>query len=103
MASVAALKLEDLEQERDCLKRGIACGVNSGWLDLILRKHSKIKGLSRLFSESVLNAEKIWDNIEKWGWAGKRFSDKTNAMISNISAEDHKKFHEQLYRPIEHK
>lgn len=99
LASVAARHSENEAAELDALERAKATGINSGWLDHLLRTRQKSQRRSTANQEEVSSVivERIWTALEELGWSGKRFMDYCNRMINDIAnVENHKLFHQGL-------
>ena len=93
LASLCARHDKDLESERDCLERAISCGVNAGWLRLVLRERAKAWKTKITDAAIAENAESVWNFLEKCGWAGPKFELVMNDMIQRLKESDHTTFH----------
>jgi hypothetical protein len=95
LSSVAASLAGNVKAEADCLQRGAKCGINSGWLNQLL--HRRIKGTGYQKDAGIeVNAEGVWDQITKWGWAGPTFEDRLQQMVKLLKITDHAGYHEGL-------
>ncbi len=95
LGAVAARLMGEPSAEKDCLRRGARCGVNSGWLNQLLQQRSK----SPTFESSAdlePNAEWLWDSLTAWGWAGPTFDKKLIEMISRLGQSEHKSYAQGL-------
>lgn len=98
LASIAARLKDDSDGEIDCLKKAKAIGINSGFLDKLLRLRSK-GAVTDATSTLDIHAEAIWNQIVGWGWQGPAFGKKLEEMHSGLSVPtDHTKFHIGLER-----
>ncbi|HEY4696723.1 MAG TPA: DEAD/DEAH box helicase [Candidatus Peribacteraceae bacterium] len=99
LASIAAHLGVDKDGEVDCLKRAKAIGINSGFLDKLLRLRTKSSAIPDKASTLDVQAESIWKQIANWGWQGPAFGKKIQEMLSGLSQPaDHTKFHIGLER-----
>ncbi len=94
LAAVASSLLGDKNIEQDALRRGSRCGINSGWLNQLLRDRKaappdKTEGIEP-------NAESLWDVLAKWGWAGPYFEQNIAKMLSQLNNTYHAAYHEGL-------
>lgn len=99
LGSLASHFLDELESELDCLRRARATGVNSGYLDYLLRKRSSNTIVEQVGDVLDLQAEAIWDRIVQWGWQGPKFARAIKEMkecLVNISEPS--KYHIGLER-----
>jgi hypothetical protein len=94
LAAVAASLMGDKNIEQDALRRGSACGINSGWLNQLLR-HRKAAAPAQ-GGPIEPNAEGLWDVLTNWGWAGPDFEKKIAQMLSQLSNPYHALYHEGL-------
>ena len=85
LAAVAARLLEETETENDCLTRGRKAGINSGFLDHLLRARSKKDQHQTTSDPSDVQAEAIWRILEQWGWQGPEFGKKLAEMEHGLS------------------
>ena len=85
LASLAAHLFEDSDLENDCLKRARATGVNSGYLDQLIRKRRIKLSEDEKGDKADLQAEAIWNLIENWGWQGPKFAGSIKEMLDNIN------------------
>ncbi len=94
LGSVAARQLEDFDAEIDCLERARAIGVNSGFLDRLLRKRAKAGGAKEVADINDPQAEAIWSLIDNTGWHGPKFSELIKNMTAGLSLlSDPTQFH----------
>ena len=99
LASVGARHADNSKGELDALRRAKGTGINSGWLDHLLRTRSKSDHKQPLSKDELapLVAERIWNVLEELAWAGKRFSDFCNKMLDQLAdVKNYKSFHEGL-------
>ncbi len=99
LASVSAHLEGDNDAEVDCLRRAKAIGINSGFLDRLIRTRNA--GAAKVEKADALDvqAESIWNAIASWGWQGPAFANKIQEMLSGLSApRDHTRFHIGLER-----
>lgn len=85
--------------EIDALRRAKAIGINSGWLDHLIRSREGDvkKGASSEESISSAVIERIWMALEELGWSGKRFLDYSEEMLRNLEMPKNvKAFHRGL-------
>jgi hypothetical protein len=95
LASRAASLMKDNQAEQDCLRRGASCGVNSGWLNRL--RHERDKQASYELAANIEpNAEGLWDNVTKWGWAGPAFEKVMSEMLQNLADVYHVQYHQGL-------
>lgn len=94
LGSVAARCYGNDEGADDCLSRAKATGINAGFLDCLLRAR-KGKGISGPADEAISGqAETIWNQIDKLGWNGPKFSKYTNELIAHLgNRSDATSFH----------
>ncbi|MBY0483103.1 DEAD/DEAH box helicase [Nitrosomonas sp.] len=94
LASIAAHLADENTGEIDCLQRAKAIGINSGFLDRILRLRSKGVKIPEKSDELDVQVESIWNRIESWGWQGPAFGRKIDEMLAGLSApREHTRFH----------
>jgi len=94
LASIAAHLAYEKAGEIDCLQRAKAIGINSGFLDKLLRLRSKSASISEKSDVLDVQAESIWNQIVSWGWQGPAFSKKIDEMLAGLSLpRDHTRFH----------
>ncbi|WP_123102156.1 DEAD/DEAH box helicase [Acidithiobacillus sulfuriphilus] len=94
LASIAARAAGETEGEIDCLKRAKAIGINSGFLDSLLRLRSKGAAKSDNATSLDVQAESIWNQLASWGWQGPVFKKKLEEMMTGLSqTNDYTKFH----------
>jgi hypothetical protein len=94
LGSIAASLMNESSAEQDALRRGAMCGVNSGWLNQLLR-HRKAATAEK--KTTVLpNAEGLWDLLATWGWAGPCFEQKIYKMHNQLKDAGHVDYHEGL-------
>lgn len=99
LASIAAQKAGENDGEIDCLKRAKAIGINSGFLDSLLRLRSKAAAKPDKAGSLDIQAESIWNQIASWGWQGPTFRKKLDEMMAGLShPDDHTRFHIGLER-----
>ena len=99
LSSIAAHAKNDKEGEIDCLRRAKAIGINSGFLDQLLRLRSKKATKIDPASVADMQAETIWNQIGMWGWQGPGFGKKIQEMQSGLLVPtDHSRFHIGLER-----
>jgi hypothetical protein len=99
LASLAARHGESEKAELDALRRAKGTGINSGWLDHLLRVRSKSDQNQPGAKDELapVVAERIWSLLEESGWAGKRFGEFCNKMLDQLTdVKNHKSFHEGL-------
>jgi hypothetical protein len=98
-ASLAARHAENTSAEIAALRRAKQTGVNSGWLDHVLRMRQSATGEEEAATGELPSvvAESIWNTLDSLGWAGKRFHEFAQGMITNLEAvKDHVKYHQGL-------
>lgn len=94
LASIAARLIKNFQGEVDCLKAACASGINAGFLDHLLRKRSQEEALKEPPDVQGIQAEKIWNHLEQWGWKGPNFNQKLEEMKQNLLAfSEPTKFH----------
>jgi len=94
LGSIAASLMNNGNAEQDALRRGAMCGVNSGWLNQLLRQR---KAATAEKNTTILpNAEDLWDLLATWGWAGPSFEQKIHKMHDQLKDTDHVGYHEGL-------
>jgi DEAD/DEAH box helicase/Helicase C-terminal domain len=99
LASIAAHLGDETDGEIDCLKRAKAIGINSGFLDKLLRLRTRKLAKSDKTDALDVQAESVWNQIINWGWQGPAFGKKIEEMLSGLSQPtDHTKFHIGLER-----
>lgn len=99
LASIAAQRAENPEGEIDCLKRAKAIGINSGFLDKLLRLRSKDVAKPDDADALDVQAESIWNQLAVWGWQGPAFKKKLDEMTTGLAqTNDHTMFHIGLER-----
>jgi hypothetical protein len=101
LASLAARHSEAFVSELDALRRAKATGINSGWLDHLLRLRSREAKLDLHADDSDATEasvrQALWSTIDELGWAGRRYHDFCKEMTSDIAAtNNHKLFHRGL-------
>lgn len=94
LGSIAASLMGDTNIEQDSLRRGASCGVNSGWLNRLLRQRKA--GSSTNEGNIEQNAEVLWDLITRWGWAGPSFEEQLSRMLDQLKDENHVSYHQGL-------
>ncbi len=94
LGSIAASLMNNRNAEQDALRRGAMCGVNSGWLNQLLRKRKTATAEKN--TTTLPNAEDLWDLLATWGWAGPSFEQKIHKMREQIKITDHVCYHEGL-------
>jgi hypothetical protein len=99
LASVAAQAVGETAGEIDCLKRAKAIGINSGFLDSLLRLRSKV-AVRPVHDDALdVQAESVWNQIVGWGWQGPAFKKKLDEMTAGLSQpNNHTRFHIGLER-----
>ncbi len=90
LAAWAAERQGDTEAVHDCLNRARGVGVNAGWVDTISRRRSPARQQSVSVS---FNAQGIWDELDRLGWAGAKFQRGIDEMLADISQDEHTRFH----------
>jgi hypothetical protein len=86
LSAIAAYHNKDLMSEIDCLKRARATGINTGYLDYLLRIRSK-ESIEKSASDITdQQAEAIWNRLEEWGWHGLKFGEKVKEMEEGLAA-----------------
>lgn len=99
LASIAAQAVGETAGEIDCLKRAKAIGINSGFLDSLLRLRSKGAVIPVHDDALDVQAESVWNQIVVWGWQGPAFKKKLEEMTAGLSQpNNHTKFHIGLER-----
>lgn len=99
LASTAAHLKNDNDGEIDCLRRAKIIGINSGFLDSLMRQRSKKDEKIDSLSALDMQAEAIWNQLSNWGWQGPAFGKRMQEMHSGLSTpRDHTKFHIGLER-----
>jgi hypothetical protein len=94
LGSVAARLMNNSDAERDALYRASKCGVNSGWLNRLLRER---KAPIEKNLETEVNAERLWERIASdWGWAGPGFGEAMERMLHKLNDYNHAAYHEGL-------
>jgi len=99
LGSIAAQAAGETAGENDCLKRAKAIGINSGFLDSLLRLRSKV-AVKPVHDDALdVQAESVWNQLVGWGWQGPAFKKKLGEMKAGLSQPDsHTKFHIGLER-----
>jgi hypothetical protein len=93
LGSLAALSRGDGPAEIDCLSRARATGINGGYLDRLLQVRSHRAARDAAAIESI-EAERIWNRIDQWGWQGVKFGKALDEMLSCLAAtKEATKFH----------
>ena len=95
LTSMAASLARETNAERDALRRGSRCGVNSGWFNRLLRDRGEAP-TPRAVAGIEPNAEKLWELFEQWGWAGPRFDQKLSLCLQQLDHQYHVSYHEGL-------
>jgi hypothetical protein len=85
LGSITAHILNDARAEIDCLKRARAIGINSGFIDRLLRKRTASEPSGETADVNDIQAEAIWNMIEQLGWHGPKFGNTTKDMIEGVS------------------
>lgn len=99
LASIAAHYTGNNDGEIDCLKRAKKIGINSGFLDKLLRLRNKKSLKIDATSSMDMQAETIWNQLADWGWQGPAFGKRIQEMLSGLSVPaDHTRFHIGLER-----
>lgn len=99
LGSIAARLRDNKDGEIDCLKRAKAIGINSGFLDKLLRLRSSNAAKPDKTDALDVQAESVWNQIASWGWQGPAFGKKMDEMLSGLSQPtDHTRFHIGLER-----
>lgn len=94
LASIAAQAGGETAGEIDSLKRAKAIGINSGFLDSLLRLRSKVTAIDDNDITQDVQAESIWNQLVSWGWQGPAFKKKLDEMMTGLSQPDnYTKFH----------
>jgi hypothetical protein len=95
LTSVAAALLGDAAIEKDALQRSAKCGINSGWINgMLRRRHSTTPSAAE--TGVAANAQGIWDLLDNWGWAGPRFEEHIEQMRAQLEDQYHAAYHEGL-------
>jgi hypothetical protein len=94
LASIAASLVGEQSAEQDALQRGARCGINSGWLNQLLRKRKA--ALPARTDGIEPNAESLWDVLAGWGWAGPKFEHKIGQMLEQLAEVNAVSYHEGL-------
>jgi hypothetical protein len=94
LASIAASLMNNTNAEQDALRRGASCGVNSGWLNQLLRQRKA--AIAEKSTAISPNAETLWDVLATWGWAGPAFEQQIHKMLNQLEDPDHVSYHEGL-------
>ncbi|MHB1144683.1 MAG: DEAD/DEAH box helicase [Thiobacillus sp.] len=99
LASIAAQAAGETAWEFDCLKRAKAIGINSGFIDSLLRLRSK-GGVKPVHDDALdVQAESVWNQLVGWGWQGPAFKKKLDEMTAGLSQpNNHTRFHIGLER-----
>ena len=95
LTSIAASLAEATNAERDALRRGSKCGVNSGWFNRLLRDRGEGPP-PRAVAGIEPNAERLWELFEQWGWAGPRFDQNIALLLQRLDQQYHVSYHEGL-------
>jgi hypothetical protein len=101
LASVSARLGHNYPAQIDALRRAKSTGINSGWLDALLRRvtHVPEQEASLIDDARQIVAERVWNAIEELGWSGPRFTAFCTAMINELErVSEHKAFHNGLVR-----
>lgn len=99
LASIVAHLLDDKYGEIYCLRRAKGVGINSGFLDVLLRLRSKNASIIEATNSLDMQAEAIWNRIVTWGWQGPAFGKRMQEMLLGLSMPtDYTKFHIGLER-----
>jgi hypothetical protein len=96
LMSLAARYDENPAAELDALRRAKATGVNSGWLDQLIRSRQKAKQIESEDEEGTgaIVVERIWAALDELGWSGQKFHAFCAEMSSDLGKVDnHKQFH----------
>lgn len=100
LASLAARYSENTKGEIDALRRAKGTGINSGWLDHVIRTRQKLLGATSAPDDDATSTavgEAIWNALESLGWSGKKFHEFCDSLKANIgNTADHTKFHEGI-------
>jgi hypothetical protein len=99
LASLAGRHADNPKGELDALRRAKGTGINSGWLDHLLRVRSKSDQKQPASKDELapVVAERVWNVLEELGWAGKRFGEFSNKMLEQLAdVKNYKAFHEGL-------
>lgn len=94
-ASRAAGFLQDPAGESDCLRRAVGCGINSGWIRRIAGRRGQGQAQA---ADDCPNAEGVWNELERLGWAGLRFRQEADEMVGLTQQTEHTQFHMGLER-----
>lgn len=99
LASIAAHLGDERDGELDCLKRAKAIGINSGFVDKLLRLRSRKAVKPEKADALDVQAESVWTQMVNWGWQGPAFGKKIEEMLSGLSQPtDYTRFHIGLER-----
>ena len=94
LAAHAARLQDDRHAEIDCLKRARAIGINSGFLDRLLRKRTAGYSIGDVGEATDIQVERIWNCFDDWGWNGPKFQSEISAILANIRfVAEPEKFH----------
>jgi len=84
LGSIAANQLKDVDVEIDHLTRARAIGVNTGFLDELIRKRAG--GEREAAPVDIVDGqlENIWRIIDEWGWSGPKFATTMKTMTDSL-------------------
>jgi hypothetical protein len=99
LGSVAARSAGNRAAQLEALKRAKAIGINSGWLDSLLRRAMNVAAPDSSSMDDARHAvaERAWNAIDELGWSGPKYGAYCRTMLANLAAtSEHKRFHEGL-------
>lgn len=86
LATIVASLQSERDSEIDCLRRARATGVNTGFLDYLLREKMGKKSVDVASNKDDQQAEAIWNRLEEWGWHGSKYFKKITETKEGIAA-----------------
>lgn len=86
LAAIIASHQSERDAVIDCLKRARATGINTGFLDYLLRERMGQVPSDVLSSKGDQQAEAIWNRLEEWGWHGMKFRKKLEEIEGGLTS-----------------
>ncbi len=86
LAAIAVCHQSDIDNEIDCLKRACSTGVNTGFLDKLLRKRRGEVPIEITPSKDEHQAEAMWDYLNELGWHGSKFTNNLKEIKDGLAA-----------------
>lgn len=94
LAFITAHHGDNLESAFDCLSRAKAIGIYTGFLDNLIRTLTGKKVISSPNDAAFVQAEEIWNQINKLGWHGPKFNKYTDEALTKLkNHSDATQFH----------